>query len=158
VAEAPDTGQFQLDLDVRLSADDRYDAAVDLEASDPAGASAAYREALILDPGHAEAHLNLGRLLHEQGILDEAEAHYRAAVAADPANARALYNLGVALEDRGSAAEAVGAYEAALGMDPDLAAAHFNLSRLHEATGRRADALGHLAAYKRILDRGSPDA
>jgi len=173
VARGPDTAQLRLDLDAPplaladavlarggprgLSADQRYDAAVDLEGDDPAAAVAAYREALRLDPRHAEAHLNLGRLLHERGCLDEAETHYRAAAEADPASAQARYNLGVVLEDRGSAAEAADAYEAALTLDPDLAAAYFNLSKLDEAAGRRADALGHLAAYKRILDRAGPE-
>lgn len=136
------------------SADDWYDAAVDLEAAAPERARDAYLRALELDPGHAEAHLNLGRLLHEAGAVAEAEAHYRTALEADPASARAFYNLGVALEDQARRSGAVEAYEAALRLDPELAVAHFNLSRLFEALGRPADALSHLAAYKRILDRG----
>ncbi len=160
----PDTGQLQLGLEgphgprattpPPALADDGYDAALDLEAADPGQAVAAYREVLARDPGHAEAHLNLGRLLHEEGALSEAESHYRAALAADPSSARASYNLGVALEDLGRPAAAADAYRAALRLDPDLAVAHFNLSRLHEVAGRKAEALGHLASYKRILDRG----
>jgi predicted Zn-dependent protease len=136
------------------SADDWYDEALNLESEAPDEAKRAYREALALDAGHAEAHLNLGRILHEEGVLTEAEAHYRAALAADPSNGRSLYNLGVALEDQGRSAEAVLAYESALGLDPELAVAHFNLSRLYEAARRPADALRHLACYKRILTRG----
>lgn len=133
-----------------------FDAALDLEGADEAGARAAYEHALLDDPDHADAHLNLGRILHEDGGLDGAEEHYRAALAADPGSARAAYNLGVVLEDQGRADEAVAAYQRALDKDPDLAVAHFNLSRLHEVAGRRADALGHLASYKRILDRSGP--
>ncbi len=136
------------------TADEWYDTAVDLEGDAPERAKQAYERALALDPGHAEAHLNLGRLLHEDGEVVEAEAHYRTALASDPASARAFYNLGVALEDQGRRAGAVEAYEAALRLDAELAVAHFNLSRLHEALGRPSDALAHLAAYKRILDRG----
>ncbi len=136
------------------SADDWFDAAVDLEAVSTDDAVAAYRRALELDPGHSDAHLNLGRLLHEEGRLDEAETHYRRAANADPRSARAFYNLGVALEDRSAVSGAVEAYEAALRLDPELAVAHFNLSRLLEADGRSAEALAHLAAYKKILDRG----
>ena len=133
-----------------LGADHWYDIALDLESEDSARAMAAYATALTLDPGHADAHLNLGRLLHEAGRVPEAERHYRGALASDPGSAQASYNLGVALEDQRRSAEAVAAYEAALRLDASLAAAHFNLSRLHEAAGRRTDALRHLADYRRL--------
>lgn len=140
------------------TAEDWYDTGIDLEGSDPRRAGEAYGRALELDPRHAEAHLNLGRLLHEAGDLDEAEAHYRAALEADPGSARASYNLGVVLEDRGREADALEAYEVALRLDPELAVAHFNASRLCEARGRENEALGHLAAYRRILNEGPPPA
>ncbi len=165
-----DSGQLVMDLEASPSdgtpeaaparkmqmgaADDWYDAAIDLEREAPERAKEAYLRALALDPRHAEAHLNLGRLLHEAGDVAEAEAHYRTALHADPASARAFYNLGVALEDQGRGPAASEAYEAALRLDPGLAVAHFNLFRLCEATGRQTDALAHLAAYKRILERG----
>lgn len=136
------------------TADDWYDEGVDLEVEAPERAEDAYLRALALDPRHVEAHLNLGRLLHERGDVARAEVHYRTALDTDPESARAFYNLGVALEDQGRRSGAVEAYQAALGLDPELAVAHFNLSRLLEALGRPADALAHLAAYKRILDRG----
>ena len=50
------------------------------------------------------------------------------------------------------------AYQAALRLDTGLAVAHFNLSRLFEAEGRKADALNHLAAYKRLIERGGVGA
>lgn len=170
----PDTGQLEIPLTgtpadspppaergVPLSpppapaggADDLFDAALELEGTAPDAAADLYRRALEADPAHAEAHLNLGRLLHEEGALDEAESHYRAARRADPAYARASYNLGVALEDQGRAPEAMEAYRAALAADAELAVAHFNLSRLYEAAGASTEALRHLASYKRILDR-----
>lgn len=172
----PDTGQLRIDFavsdvadaalpvaqralheegrDEGMTADDWYDSAVDLEAVSLDEAIAAYRHALELDHAHSDAHLNLGRLLHESGRVHEAEEHYRKAATADPRSARAFYNLGVALEDQSASAGAMEAYEAALRLDPDLAVAHFNLSRLLEAEGRPTDALAHLAAYKKILDRG----
>jgi len=137
-----------------LSADEWYDLALDLEAVSLDQAAEAYRQALALDPDHADAHLNLGRLLHERRRLDEAERHYRAAAEADPGSGRPLYNLGVLLEDRGRARAAVRAYEEALARDRFLATAHFNLSRLLEAEGRKQEALGHLVAYKKLLETG----
>ena len=168
---APGSGQLELDLApsrsaepaaehagvVRLvpaerTADDWYDAAVDLESTAPEAAADAYRSALELEPGHADAHLNLGRLLHEARELRQAEAHYRAAAAADTGNAVARFNLGVVLEDSGKPREAIREYQDALKLDDRLAAAHFNLSRLLEAKGERAKALSHLAAYRRLAD------
>jgi tetratricopeptide (TPR) repeat protein len=176
----PDSGQLRIDFAVAeiaeraepiarralaepqgedpATADEWYDAALDLEAVAVDAAEAAYRKALELDAAHPDAHLNLGRLLHEGGRLDEAEAHYRAAVAADPGSARAYYNLGVALEDLGRVDEAMAAYREALRLDEALATAHFNLSRLCEARGDEAEALGHLLAYKRLLKRGERKA
>lgn len=144
--------------DEGMTADDWFDAAVDLEAVSAEEAVESYRRALELDPDHADAHLNLGRLLHEAGSVEAAEDHYRRAVSADPESARAFYNLGVALEDQGAPAGAVEAYEAALRLDSDLAVAHFNLSRLLEAEGRETEALAHLAEYKKLVERGGTGA
>jgi DNA-binding transcriptional MerR regulator len=80
--KAPDSAEHD---DAGGTADDWYNTALDLEAVAVDGAVRAYRRALELDPEHPDAHLNLGRLLHEDGKLPEAEAHYRAAAAADPA-------------------------------------------------------------------------
>lgn len=140
--------------DEGMTADDWYDSALDLEPVSSDDAIEAYRRALELEPSHADAHLNLGRLLHEAGRVEEAERHYRHAADADPGSARAFYNLGVALEDQSAAAGAIEAYEAALRLDPELAAAHFNLSKLLEAEGRQTDALAHLAEYRKLVDRG----
>ena len=173
----PDSGQIQLDFAVadlaeraepiarraferseeeqeEMEADDWYNTGLDLEAVAPDRAKEAYERALQVDPEHADALLNLGRLLHEEGKLDAAEARYRAAAAADPESARPLYNIGVVLEDRGQTEQAVRAYMSALRLDEELAAAHFNLSRLLQAARRRAEALHHLKEYKRLVERG----
>lgn len=132
------------------TADDWYDRGVDLEATDPARAAEAYARALELDGDHADAHLNLGRLLHEAGDLNGAEGHYRAAKAAAPASAQASFNLGVVLEDQGRPVHAIAAYREALRLDQAMAAAHYNLGRLLEARGDRAGAMHHLAVYRRL--------
>ena len=172
----PNSGQLQIDLDMAdiaqqaepvarralearagqdsMSADDWFNTAIDLEGVTSAEAISAYQKALALEADHADAHLNLGRLLHEGGRVREAESHYRSATDADPESGRAFYNLGVALDDQGLRSGAIEAYEAALRLDADLAVAHFNLSRLFEAEGRRPDALRHLAEYKRLIERG----
>lgn len=138
-----------------FGADDWFDLAIDLESVSVAQARAAYGRAIALDPGHAEAHLNLGRLLHEARELEAAEAHYRQACAARPDSPLAAFNLGVALEDGGRVAEALVAYRRAVKLDPGHAEAHFNLGRLCETAGDARSALRHLAEYKRLRERGT---
>jgi tetratricopeptide (TPR) repeat protein len=142
------------DREVERDADDWYELGCELEASAPEEAMDAYRSALSLTPGHADAHLNLGRLHHERGELAKAEEHYREALAARPGDATAAFDLGVALEDLGRLPEALGAYEAALAADPGYADAHFNLAGVYEQLGRRLEALRHLKAYKSLTDGG----
>jgi tetratricopeptide (TPR) repeat protein len=126
---------------------DWFEIGCDLEAAFPEEARGAYGRALELAPDHPGAHLNLGRLLHEEGKLSAAEGHYRAALAAEPGSATAAFNLGVVLEDLGRVERAMEAYLRAIASSPELADAHYNLSRLYEATGDRSAALRHLRSY-----------
>ncbi len=169
----PESGQLQLDFSVAelasktgriarrraqaareqeadLSAAEWYALGFDLEVSAPEEARDAYRRALELDPHHADAHVNLGRLLHEAGRVADAAAHYRLALAASPRHATAAYDLGIALEDLGRTADAMRAYEQAIRADPRFADAYFNLSRLYEKAGKKAAALRHLSKYRRL--------
>jgi tetratricopeptide (TPR) repeat protein len=133
-----------------LDADGWYEMGVHLEVAAPDDARDAYRRALELAPGHAESHVNLGRLLHEQGDLAAAEEQYRAALAVQPDSILAAFNLGVVLEDRGRSDEAVGVYERLLKRDRRCADAHFNLARLYDKSGRRIASLRHLKEYERL--------
>jgi tetratricopeptide (TPR) repeat protein len=131
-------------------ATDWFELGFELEAVDPDEARDAYRRALELDAHHADAHVNLGRLLHEAGLVAEAERHYRQALRDEPEHATAAFNLGIALEDLGRLGDAIEAYRLALLTDPDNADAHFNVARLYEKAGKRAAALRHYSAYRRI--------
>src|SRR5262249_19760744 len=95
-------------------------------------------------------HINLGRLLHEQGELLAAEEQYRAALGIRPESIPAAFNLGVVLEDRGRSDEAVGVYEKLLKRERDCADAHFNPARLYERSGRKLASLRHLREYQRL--------
>ena len=134
-----------------MTADDWYDLALDLEGVATDRAKEAYTRAIVLNPGHVHAHLNLGRLLHEAGEIESAEAHYRQALSANPESALAAFNLGVALEDLDRVGDAIEAYQRALRFEPDTASAHYNLSRLYEERGLSQEALRHLADYKRLV-------
>ncbi len=174
IAWSPESGQVQLDLATAASRDeertidrrraraiaapDRQPAAEHwyaigcaLQGDSPRQAEEAFRRAVELDPGHADACVNLGVLLHERGDVEGAELCYRLALRAAADKARASYNLGVALEDQGQAADAVRAYEEAVAADADLADAHYNLSRLYELAGDRAAALRHLRSYGELI-------
>src|SRR5713101_4232034 len=133
-----------------LDAKDWYELGLELEAVAPGEARDAYRRALELDAHHADAHVNLGRLLHEHGMIEEAERHYRLALHESPGHATAAFNLGIALEDLDRPTDAIQAYRAALAAEPRLADAHYNVARLYVKVGKKAAALRHLSAYRRL--------
>src|SRR5947207_15633155 len=166
VAWNPDSGQLVLDFDVArlaeraaplarrqaaaarrveagLDGDEWFELGLELEVSAPDEARDAYRRALELDPRHADARVNLARLLVESGRAEEAETHFRAVLADCPDHATAWYNLGIALEDRRRPNDALKAYEQAIAADRRLADAYFNLARLYEQAGKKAAGLRH---------------
>jgi tetratricopeptide (TPR) repeat protein len=171
----PDSGQIQFDFDVgelaekvaplakrnaeevlksdeQLGAEDWYDVGCELETGAPEQARDAYRRALELDPSHADARLNLGRLLHEAGLLPAAEAHYRMALAARPDDATAAFNLGVCLEDQGRIDQAVDAYQKAIAIEPSFPDPYYNVARLLERSGNQVAALRHLKTYRKLTE------
>lgn len=137
-----------------LTADDWYEWGCELETAAPPEAGESYRRAIALDPGHADALVNLGRLLHESGDAGGAEEHYRKAIAARPGDATAVFNLGVALEDLERKDEALAAYERAIQLDPDNADAHYNAASLYERLGQVPAALRHLKSYRNLIREG----
>jgi tetratricopeptide (TPR) repeat protein len=121
-----------------------------IEADDADAAESAYRTAIELDASHAEAHLNLGRLLHDRGDAHGALEHYRHAIELYPQDATAWFNAGVAYEDTGADQQARESYEEAIRVEPAFSDAHFNLATLHERTGDELSALRHLREYRKL--------
>jgi tetratricopeptide (TPR) repeat protein len=134
----------------RLTAEDWYAWGCELESAAPAEAQEAYLRALQLDSLHADAHVNLGRLLHDAGDPEAARDHYLRALEARPEDSTAAFNLGVALEDLGRLAAALAAYERAVSADPANTDAHFNAANLADRMGQPADALRHWSAYRKL--------
>jgi DNA-binding transcriptional MerR regulator len=134
---------------VAVAADEAFDKAIELEDTDPTAARAAYEACLAADEHHLEARLNLGRLLHLDGRLEEAESIYRSTQSGE---AILSFNLAVLLEDFERESEAMAEYRHALALDPAFADAHFNLARLHERAGHPKEALRHLLAYRRLMN------
>jgi len=135
-----------------LSGQEWYQLGVDLESSSPKESKAAYRKALELVPHNVDAHLNLGRLLHEEGRLRSAEAQYRAALVERPDDVTALFNLAVALEDLERPIEALAKYEQVVSLDSYYADAYFNIAGIYERLGKRAEAVRHLKTYKSLIN------
>jgi tetratricopeptide (TPR) repeat protein len=120
-----------------------------LEDQDVQAAREAYEACLAGDCSHLEARINLGRLLHLEGRLREAEVIYNAH---EEPSAVLYFNLGVLLEDLQRELDAIGAYRKAIMHDPGMADAHFNLSLLHERLGEAQASFRHLLAYRRLVE------
>jgi len=131
-------------------ADEYFAAAVQAESVDVNRAIDLYRQAVASNPLHADAHVNVGRLLHQQARWREAEAHYVAALVARPDDVIATFNLAVVLEDMQRFDEAIACYQQALSLDPQLVDAYFNLARLYERKGEKVAAIRHLKDYQRL--------
>jgi tetratricopeptide (TPR) repeat protein len=123
--------------------------ALDLEDADIRGARAAYEACLAGDCTHLEARINLGRLLHLEGMHSDAETTYRDTQETD---AILCFNLAVLMEDLGRESDAVNYYRQALIHEPGMADAHFNLSLLQERAGDAQSAFRHLLAYRRLVE------
>lgn len=138
-APAPTAGEL-----AAPTVEEMYEIGCNVDEADPSQAEASYRQVLMQAPEHADAHINLGRILHERGDLSAAEAHYRRALTIRPGDATALFNLGVALEDQGLNDTALEAYAKAIEVDGRNADAHYNAARLYDLAGDYASALRHL--------------
>lgn len=121
-----------------------------VEPKDKEAAEAAYRQALALAPDYADAYMNLGALLCDEGRCEEAVELYEEALRYCPFAPAVHFNRAIALEDLGRAEEALASYETCLDLSPDLANAHFNAARLYEKSGDFQKALRHFSAYRRL--------
>ena len=137
-------------LDDPFLPEDWYDIGTELEKDDPETAREAYRRCLELDPAHPQAHVNVGRLLHESGELEAAVAHYKLALESQPDDPVGTYNLAVAMEDLQLLRRARECYLRVLQLDGDHADAHYNLARLYEQEGDTKATLRHLNRYRKL--------
>ncbi|MCL1593110.1 MAG: tetratricopeptide repeat protein [Actinomycetia bacterium] len=147
----PDIGHITRTVDVDEGAAEEWFLVGDeAEGEDLLRAVEAYERAIVLDPRHVDARINLGRLLHASGQFLAAIDHYAAAVEVDPLNAIAWFNMGIALEDEGAPSRAIDAYLRSIESDGSLADAHHNIAVLFERTGESDRALQHLHEYHKL--------
>ncbi len=137
------------------SARDSFERGIALESQDAGAALLAYERAVAAHPALVEAHINMGRLLHETGHLAKAERAYRNAIKACGTDPVLLFNLGVLLDDLKRKEEAVEVYKAALRGDPGMADCHYNLALLCEQLKKPKEAIRHMAQYRRLMGTAS---
>ena len=116
-----------------------------------------YRDCLALNAEYHTARLNLGRLLHREGLFAEAAEEYRRALDAvtiDLHRVAALVGLGEALQAMGQLDAAIELFERATVVDPGWAPGWRSLGM---ALAVRHQPIGAEAAFRRALDLG-PEA
>lgn len=102
----------------------------------------ALRKAAELLPQDAEAHRNLGAVLYEQGLLDEALVSLRRVLQIEPGDVEVRMAIANTLCASGRAREAVPLYRQALEVNPHSAEVHNNLGNALQELGECAEAIG----------------
>lgn len=139
------------DVEVANGAQEYFAEGVALESTNIEAALRAYEHAIAIDPAFVDAHINLGRLLHDTKRFAKAERVYHEAIKDCGNDAVLLFNLGVLLDDMDRGPDAMAAYEAALRSDPELADCHYNLSLLYEKLAKPKEAIRHMARYRMLV-------
>jgi tetratricopeptide (TPR) repeat protein len=121
---------------------------------DFAGAEAAYRRAIELDPRAAWAIVEYVDLLRETHRLGEAASEIRRARMLQPALPVLAVKEAEVLLDQGRAEEAIAAATAAIGLKHDSRRAYVVLGMAREASGEPEQALPH---YQRALEMNPQD-
>jgi FKBP-type peptidyl-prolyl cis-trans isomerase 2 len=141
---------LDLEQSSKSKADERYKqgvAAQDKGLYDEAIDS--YREAIRLNPNHAEAFYNLGVALHKKGHIDQAIIYYEIAIGLNQTFAEAHYNLGIAFKDKGQPDEAVQCFQRVLQLNPNHAGAYYNFGGMLVFKGKYDEALW---CYRKALE------
>jgi Tetratricopeptide repeat len=102
-----------------------------------------YRQAIEWHPNYPQALTNLGSVLQEKGLLNEAIEYHKRAIRVDPHWVDAYYNLGNACREIGDHQLAIDSFEQALRLRPDFAQAHLNLGLTLLLVGRYREGLAH---------------
>lgn len=108
-----------------------------------------YRQALAIQPRHAEALHLLGLLAHQAGHTADAIELLRQALEIQPQHAVAWNNLATIYHDQQQLRQARDCLEQALRIQPRYATAHNNLGEIYKALGHVREAL---ECYRRALE------
>jgi tetratricopeptide (TPR) repeat protein len=140
-----------------LDAQEWYELAGELSASDARGAEKAYQKALARSPEpFYAAYVDLGALLCEaEGRCEDALRIFDKAITHFPEDEVLHFNRGVALEGLGRLEDAARSYERCLEINPSYGDAHHNLGMLHERLGDKQGFVRHMSAYRRLSSQGA---
>ncbi len=108
---------------------------------DWAGAEAAFRRALALDPNDSDIHYRFSHLLVATGRLDEAAAECRRALDLDPLSTNVGHNLGRIYYFARQYDRAIEQYQRTLQLDPSSYWSNFFLAKVYEEKGMEDDAM-----------------
>lgn len=122
------------------------------KSGDRVQAESAFVQALSLDSTHVKSHLNLSRVLLEEGKTDSALVHIEQAIALDSTSSEPLRLQGRAFEAQGKTDDAIVAYQHAIVKNDSDTWAMNNLGMLYVRVGRYEDAIGPLARANEIED------
>ena len=108
------------------------------------------QEAIIIEPGNADARFNYGNVLLAAREPGRAVGQYEIALQSQPRSVPVLVNLGAALAMAGSWQQSEAMFRRALEAAPASAEAHFGLGRVLE---QRGDLAAALAEYEAALEQ-----
>jgi tetratricopeptide (TPR) repeat protein len=113
-------------------------------------AEAAYKEAINISSGNADAWAGLGALYNDQGRLGEALNPLSRARGLDSSNARAAYGLGYTYLKMNRNRDAVGNFKQAISAEPTFAQAYFHLAMAYLALNEKPSALTQYEKLKEL--------
>jgi TolB-like protein/Tfp pilus assembly protein PilF len=125
---------------------------------DWAGAEAAFRRALELDPGGLNAHINYGHLLMHLGRHDEAIREGQIAVQLDPVSSAGQSALGRFLYRARRYAEALPHLKRAVELEPRSVAANIRLGQDYAQLGRYDEAIAALEKNRELMSNDGRQA
>ena len=139
MAQSPQTAQ-QLVTKAIKAAPERADAyalkgKLHTLSKEYALAITAYRDAVAIDPGQADALFNLGYIYASTGMLEDAERELQRVVSLKPSYLdKALFNLAVVQHKQGNVGQSIENLETALGIDPENERVRVYLQQLKDAS------------------------
>ncbi len=113
-------------------------------------AEQAYHNALQSDPNLAEAHNELGTVLHAQGKLEQAEAAFADAIRLEPRLAAAYSNASRLFRQQNRLDQAIDVARAGLRVMPSMAELHYNLGSALLAADRVEESI---AEFQQVLSQ-----
>ena len=123
------------------------------KSGDREQAESAFVQALSIDSTHVKSHLNLSRVLLEEGKPDSALEHIEQAIALDSTSSEPLRLQGRVFEVQGKTDDAIVAYQHAIAKNDSDTWAMNNLGVLYMQVQRFEDAIGPLARANELEDK-----